>query len=230
MISSFFCVLGSPSETVFATPIGSPPLPPANVLARGKNSAVNLSWDQPVEAGGINRYEIDTFSGSDFAFQVSASMENLNVNQNGRLSFKVENLQNSFQYSFSIRAINEAGSSIPSKIVTATPNISVRAPSRPRNVSAEKGEAFSVQVQWRVPLRNGGSSITDYSVRLRYFDLEGRQVARFKRFKVNKSNTNNSVFGAIVRRLAPALQYEVSVRAISAAGKSNWSLPAFVEV
>ena len=223
--------VGSPSQIVFATPTGSIPLPPEKVLAFGKDKAARLSWDQPTENGGlrIEKYEIDTFSGNLFAFQLTASLESLKITQNGRLSFTVANLQNDFSYSFAVRAVNAAGSSLPSKIVNAIPT-NVRAPSRPIDVNAVPNEAFSIQVAWRPPVIDGGSDIIEYSIRLRYFDFAGRRQARFKRIRRSNPINGGGLLTAIIRRLEPGIRYEVSVRAKNSIGKSQWSFPASVEI
>ena len=130
------------------------PLAPTSVSATPGNTQASISWSAPVSNGGasITGY----FVTSSPAVTAPADCTNtLN------LSCTFSGLSNGTAYTFTVIAVNAAGSSPAS--VESTSITPRTIPGTPTSVSATPGNAEAT-VTWNAPVSNGGSPITGYTV------------------------------------------------------------------
>ena len=141
-----------PSNTVYAIPM-TVPTPPQNLVADAGNGYVLLNWQAPSSNGGatIIKYKIyrGTFSGSEFYIAETSS-----------LCYNDTSVTNGQTYYYYVTAVNSAGESKSSNMVTATP---MGLPSPPQNLQAKTGNGY-VNLSWEIPTNNGGSQIRGYRV------------------------------------------------------------------
>jgi hypothetical protein len=122
------------------------------VLATG-DGQVSLSWGSPfsIGAGLVTGYQVDVSPVCLFCTgTVSVGT-----------STTIAGLTNGSQYTFTIRAKNSLGLSLPSLPLVATPATLASAPLLP--VVTGYGSQ-SVSLAWLGPLSNGGANVTGYSV------------------------------------------------------------------
>jgi predicted phage tail protein len=79
----------------------------------------------------------------------------------GATSCTVTGLTNGTAYSFSVRAVNVAGTGPESNVVTVTPRT---VPGAVQNLVAATAKGRGVLVTWAAPVSNGGSAITNYRI------------------------------------------------------------------
>jgi len=172
---------------------------PTGVLATADDGKALLSWVAPASDGGspITGYVITASPGG-------GTMSVGNVT-----SATFSGLTNGTSYTFTVAAINDAGTgpaSAPSgAVVPRGP------PGAPQNVSATPGDAFAV-VSWTAPTSNGGSPIVSYTVTA---SPGGATVS-----------VNASVTSAQVTGLANGTAYTFTVFATNAAGNGQPSAPS----
>ena len=143
-----------PIASVDATPRATitAPSAPRNLAASPGDAQVTLTWDPPAEDGGSDvtgyEYQVDQGDWKDGGTTDARSV----VVSSG--------LENEQSYAFSLRAVNDIG---PGAVATveATPRATITAPSAPRNLAAEPGNAM-VTLTWSPPANDGGSDITGY--------------------------------------------------------------------
>lgn len=121
-----------PKPTSAAAPAPRPPAAPqALTVTATANHSVTLGWSAPASGGGPVSYDV-TWTGA-----ASGSASGL-----GGTSFRVTGLMNSATYSFSVTAVNSAGSSQPATVSqTLTP------PQRPFNTFRNTKLTLAVQAQ-----------------------------------------------------------------------------------
>ncbi len=148
---------GSPaSDTItIAVTAGNPPNPPTNIEATRGNKQVVVSWAAPLVVG----------SAAISSYKVTASPDSSKncVTANGTtLTCTVTGLTNGVSYSFAVKAISPAGTSVassPSGIV-----IPAGVPSAPTGVTVANtgGSAPAITVNWTIPVSDSGSALTEY--------------------------------------------------------------------
>ena len=171
------------------------PSTPMSVGATSGNSKVNLTWDVPENNGGsaITGYEIQQDENEN---ELRSCTEN---------ELNIEELTNGNEYSFKVRAVNDAGKSEWSNVVShATP---CTTPSVPTNVEAAPGDS-KVNLTWDVPENNGSSAITGYEIQQ---DENANEL---------RSCTENKLD---IKELINGTKYSFKVRAVNSAGCSEWS-------
>jgi hypothetical protein len=128
----------------------APPDPPTNVVAVPENSAVSITWDDPVSDGGspILSYTVTSSPGNIILLSVQSPT-------------LFQNLINGTEYTFTVYATNQIGDSILS--IPSLPVIPATFPTYPLNPTAVAGNG-EAQVSWDAPESNGGSPIINYTV------------------------------------------------------------------
>jgi len=135
----------------------TPPTAPTGVTGGPLDSAVALSWNAPSSDGGspITNYQITPYIGSTAQAPILTGSANTN--------FSVSGLTNGTAYTFSVAALNAAGTSpasSPSAAVTPQP---APPPGPPTGVTGSPGNA-SVALSWTAPNSTGGEPITNYRI------------------------------------------------------------------
>ena len=137
----------TPSSTL-AENIG-PFSAPRAVTAVARNNHVTVSWDAPASNGGsaITGYTVTPSSGS------AVTVGNV-------LRTTITGLANGTPVTFTVVAINSAGTSPASSPSSSVTPVALEAPT---GVTALAGNGH-VTVSWTAPASNGGSAITGYTV------------------------------------------------------------------
>ena len=128
----------------------APPGPPTNVVAVPLNSAVSITWDDPVSDGGspIISYTVTSNPGNIIVLSV-------------QIPTLFQNLINGTEYTFTVYATNLIGDSLSS--IPSLPVIPATFPIYPLNPTAVAGNG-EAQVSWDAPSSDGGSPIINYTV------------------------------------------------------------------
>jgi fibronectin type 3 domain-containing protein len=131
------------------------PTAPQSLSATAGAGQVTLSWSAPSYDGrdSVDSYRIYRASGSNSPSQVATV-------GGTTTSFTDSGLSNGQQYTYEVRAVNQAGESNASGQVTATPE---DVPTAPQSVSGSAGDDY-VDLSWSGPNSNNGAQITDYVV------------------------------------------------------------------
>ena len=126
------------------------PAAPTGVTALPDNGAAAVSWTAPVDTGGspISSYSVVTTPAGGTCLIVGTTAN-------------CTALKNGTAYTFSVKAANEAGASLPSLPSAAVTPRTV--PDAPTNVAGTPG-ASTATVTWVAPANTGGSPITAYTV------------------------------------------------------------------
>jgi len=179
----------------------SVPGAPTNVTATAGNTSATVSWTAPDDNGGAPVT----------SYVVTSSPDGKTATVGGSTtSATVTGLTNGTAYTFTVKALNDAGagpSSLPSAAVT--PNHTV--PGAPSGVVATPGNKQAT-VSWTAPAEDGGNAITSYTVTS---DPGGKTVT------VDGSTTSADVTG-----LANGTAYTFTVKATNALGTSAASAPS----
>jgi hypothetical protein len=183
-----------------AAPLTDPVIPravpsmPRAVVATPGNGQVSLSWAAPQDDGGnpVTLYTVRVLVGSTVQ----------DTRTTTGTSLIVGSLSNGTAYGFTVAATNSEGQGLPSAVVQATPRT---VPDVPQDVQVSRGDG-QIQVTWAVPLGDGGSPITHYTVRA----YIGSTVARTQ---------TSSTTSATVTGLTNGTAYTFRVSAHNAAGE-----------
>ena len=135
-----------------ATPLGRPSAP--NLTAAPGCGTVALSWVPPALTGGLPvlGYLLDRGT-TVLNIEHMASLGNIT-------GYQDTDVENGTTYLYRIRAFNELGNGSRSEIISAVP---VGPPSEPRYVQISAGDG-QIELEWRAPMGDGGSSIVGYRV------------------------------------------------------------------
>jgi hypothetical protein len=126
------------------------PDPPTAVTAMPGNSAASVQWSPPVSNGG------SVITG----YSVLSSPGGFSATTTGATQVNVVGLTNGTAYTFTVKASNALGPSVPSASSNSVTPLNV--PDPPTNVSATAGNTQAT-VQW-TPGNAGGSAITGFTV------------------------------------------------------------------
>src|SRR4051794_27377557 len=138
-------------------PGAQPPGAPTDVTGTALDRAVQLDWTAPASNGGsiITGYKISEY--------VNGQRLSSLLTGSAATTFRVGGLTNGTAYTFTVAALNAAGSgpeSTQSNEVTPVPS---PPPGPPLGVTATAGDR-SVPLTWTAPSSDGGSPITGYRV------------------------------------------------------------------
>lgn len=117
---------------------------------------MELQWTPPLDRGGEKiplLYGVDFWVKGTLALSVQREIE----------SDVIYGLNASTTYDVSVRAINSAGTSLPSKSSLLTTSVAARA-SAPLNVTLLAASSSTVLLSWDVPIDDGGSRIVNYKI------------------------------------------------------------------
>lgn len=165
------------------------------------DASVTVTWEHPASNGGtpVTGYVVRTYAGNTVV-STSAPVDN------DQTSFTVTGLTNGKAYSFDVRAVNGAGTSVASaRSAVATP---ATVPARPTFGASTAGNA-SVTLRWNAPA-NGGSPITGYRID-QYTGASGT---------VSKPTSVGDVTSHLVTGLTNGSSYSFTVTAINAKGEA----------
>ena len=130
---------------------------PTGAMGTVRDSAVGLSWTAPASDGGgnITGYQVTPYIGTAAQTPVLTNSPATNTIITG--------LTNGITYTFTVAAINSAGTggaSAPSASVTPA---AATVPGVPTGVAGTPGDG-TVTLSWSAPASDGGSTITGYQV------------------------------------------------------------------
>ena len=199
----------SPSTT--GTPVGVPAAPEAPRLTPGDRQ-LEVNWTAPSDSGSpIDDYDVRFRPiGSPWFFPP----EDVRGEKNAGTSRTIRQLTNGTRYEVQVRARNTLGYGPWSPGATATPGARP-VPGRPGAPRLTAGDR-QLEVRWSAPADNG-TRIDDYDVR---YQPAGGSWTELP--DTGKSTARS----ATIRNLRNGTEYQVQVRAGSAAGDGPWSASA----
>jgi titin len=139
-------------------PVGAiPPDAPTALSVAPLDHAVSLSWTAPANDGGspVTGYRITPWQGATPLAPVLTGSSNT--------SFEVQGLTDGTAYTFTVAAINAAGTGTDSDPSAAVTPVPAPPPGQPTGVTAKAGDTTAT-VSWTAPSSDGGSPITNYRV------------------------------------------------------------------
>jgi titin len=181
-----------------AIPYTNPDAPILNIVTPSAG-AVDLTWSAP-STGDVHGYKVFYGTSSTPATQFSGTLGPETT------STSVTGLANGVRYYFGIKAVNLAGDSPLSNVLSATPYTVPDAPNAP---TATAGNGL-VSLTWSTPSFNGGREITGYQV---YYGLSTPNM----QFGSTFTATTRAVD---VTGLTPGSLYHFAVKAVNIAGDS----------
>lgn len=188
----------------------NPPSAPRNLSAIGLNASVSLSWQAPINSGGVD------ILGYRVYYRVLNSEIEQTVDINNVTSYVLTGLSNGLTYSIRIAAINIAGAGVSTTPISATPFLP-GTPAAPTNVTAVRVGYRDLRISWIAPVSNGTRPITNYSLQLSndngltWFDVT-------KPVSTQTSFTTN-----IVSLIQPSFIWRARVAAINIDGLGQFS-------
>ena len=192
------------AATVSATPTVpsvAVPAAPTDLTAEAGDTQATLSWVDPGNTT-ITGYQVSSNGGTSYG-EISGSDANT-------ISHTVTGLTNGTEYSFAVRAVNEAGTGAPAT-VTATPLFAA-----PKKLGSAAGDG-QVTLRWDDP---GDTTITGYEVSSEA-GLWGYSVISGS----GASTTSHTVTG-----LTNGTHYTFAVRAVNGAAAFVWATPTVTSV
>jgi predicted phage tail protein len=190
------------SNEVSAVPC-TVPSPPRNLTAIAGNGSVALSWEPPVDDGGMAVTNYTIYYGT------NSGNYTMNMTVGNITSYTITGLSNGQRYYFAVSAINSVGEGEKSAEVSVVP---CTVPSAPQNLTAVAGNG-NVTLTWEPPADNGGMPITGYRI---YYGTTARN------YTVNITVSNVTAY--TIMNLTNGQKYYFSVSAINGGGegaKSN---------
>ena len=159
-----------PIASVKATPRAGTrtraPSAPRNLRVSPRDTRATLTWDPPADDGGSAltgyEYQVDREGWEDAGAADARSVG-------------VTGLENDRSYRFAVRAVNGTAPGVV-ETLEATPSPKAIAPTAPRNLAAEPGDAMAT-LTWSPPTNDGGSTVTRYQYQVNqggWIDAGGR--------------------------------------------------------
>ena len=142
----------SPSSDVINALAGLVPSAPLNLRAVSGDGQLDLTWDTPVNNGGIQITAYNLYV--DGVLTHTTGISN---------SYVLTGLTNGNNYQLYVTAINSIGISPESNIISAAPVSPITTSSAPENLQASAGIS-QVSLTWDAPLVNGGAPVTGYII------------------------------------------------------------------
>jgi len=188
------------SNVLSATPYGVPDAPTLTTAVAG-SSLVTLTWTAPTNTGytaltGYKVYYGTTSTPGTLFSTVSGTT----------LSVAVTSLTPGTLYYFGIKAVNPAGDSVLSNVLSATP---CTTPNAPTLTTAVAGSSL-VTLTWTAPTNTGYTALTGYKV---YFGTTSTPGTLF-------STVSGTTLSVAVTSLTPGTLYYFAVKAVNIAGDS----------
>ena len=205
---------GAWSATTTGRPRTTPAAPAAPTFRPG-NGQLTVDWTAPAD-GGATIIAYDMRHKLTSAPEADASwVEVDNVWRIGPLTAAITGLANGVQYDVQVRAMNSAGDGAWSATSTGAPAATgpTPAPGAPGPPAVTAGYR-TLTVTWSAPVDEGSAPITAY-------DLRHRPSGGG--WTVVDSAWTSGALQHTIANLNHGAQYEVQVRAVSAAGASGWS-------
>jgi hypothetical protein len=187
-------------------PVATTPESPTMGALEPGDGQVTVNWTAQSDGGSpITGYEVEVrnVAGNLVAgapLQATATANRLTV----------RGLTNGNQYWFSVRALNTIGSSPLSAESVAAPGT---APGQAR-IDEAVGHDGAATVNWRAPLDDGGSGVTEYQIRV--VDSTGAQVGGLR--VANAAETSRRIGG-----LTNGQRYRFQVAAVNEMGRGELS-------
>jgi surface protein len=202
----------SSTSTVSVKTLGLPSAPTNFVLSSVASDTATFTWAAPSDTGGtggsISGYYLFNKASTD------ASFTNYKVIAGNTTTGSVTGLNTSTQYNFKVHALTNAGSGVPSNILTLT---TADLPSAPLNLTASALNNTSVQLSWDTPASNGGSALTDYVVQ---YKLSSQGDGSYVTFSDGTSTTRTATVTGL-----SANNYVFRVAAKNVYGTGSYSTP-----
>ncbi len=193
----------SKTNELTGAPVG-PPSSPIDLVAKGNDSFVEITWNEPENKGGleVSGYYLERKSGSNILLIPIIGKSYV---------YRDNDVVNGISYSYRIRSFNSAGNSSFTEYIEATP---LGKPSQPDQLSYQVGRYFSL-IFWQQPEDDGGTLIISYRIyRNGSFLIE-----------VPGSSTSYNDTG-----VSPGITYSYSIGAVNSVGESILSSSMVVAV
>jgi Ca2+-binding RTX toxin-like protein len=201
--------LSTPSPTIVVTSL-SPPSTPTSLLAIATDREVILSWTDGATATSSHVVQVKS----------GRTIVRTDTIPGDLHSAVISGLTNGTSYSFTVQAVNAAGSSAFSvSSPTVKPVGTPGAPVQLTPTRGAKGGALTLTAAWDAPTSNGGSKVTGYVVTARRMAADGVTVV----------SSTTATAGASARKLQltlPAGTYTLTVAATNAFGTGTASAPS----
>ena len=147
------------SNIAFAEVKPAVPKAPKGVAAITiSSSEISLAWNQPENTGGspLTAYRIEFSDNSQFWQTLEANFVPTST------VYRHRGLKPAQKYFYRIFAINRAGRSKASDVVSATTRADLPGP--PEDLRASSIEATRIELAWNPPENNGGAPVTGYRI------------------------------------------------------------------
>lgn len=149
--------LGTPLGTAAFTACTSTTVPCAPALsASAANTSATLSWSAPASGPAPASYNV--YRGT------TPGGESLLASGVTATTYPDTGLTNGTTYYYKVYGVNGAGQGAASNEVSATPSTPATVPGAPTSLSASTASRRGVNLSWKAPSSNGGSSITGYKL------------------------------------------------------------------
>ncbi len=151
---------GALSDEVFASPylIVYPPDAPTSLVAIAGNQNITLTWDAPLENGGVPITNYAIYRGNSSGTEGPVPVV---IVDDVRTWMDVDVVAGQSYY-YMVAAINFMTGALSNEAY-ATPYIEDSVPGAPTSLLATPGDQ-SITITWNAPLTNGGSPITGYTI------------------------------------------------------------------
>jgi hypothetical protein len=187
------------------------PTAPRDFKAEPGNNQVRLTWTAPENNGGSNIVRYQLSFGKTEGYQ--RLWENIPNSGGGTVSYTVTGLENDIEYSFELRAVNQAyGGGISTPVIRSTP---IGTATAPQNFRVSPGNG-NVLVSWTPPSFSGGT-VTGYEYS---FMPAGNAPSGNTDTDewVEVPNSGPSTISYLIPDLTNGVEYAFQVRAVNANG------------
>lgn len=204
----------NPSEfSNVVRPFTTPGAPSITSLVRlaGSGEAISITWSAPLSDGGspIQQYSVEYSSDNGASWSTKTVSGNI-------LSTIVDNLVNHESYIFRVVAINAAGRGTVS--ASSNPILPATTPLAPTIQSTTIGNS-QLSIVWTAPGSDGGSNITDYSIK--FIDAIQYSTDFSNWITFNDGQSTNTT--TIITGLTNGVAYFWRVAAINTVGTGPYS-------